>query len=765
MEVIVTQEGVDDLEAVGELFSTNLSPPPRVQSDPPFDDLQPRITDPLPLEVGEPPWQEAVSGDSSTEGEEEVTCLGEHSPLILPASSIPGLAPQGTRSPSPSGPQLSPTLPRVRPAPGELDFGRPEASGATAPVDQDGRPLATTDRRPPSSPDILPSPRPNSGASEHSGSHPLAARGRASTAGSEGSAPDEAILPIGAPAGPESRDLSQARDWTSPLDHEVNEPIVDGPDAERSQLIGQEFDDPIGDSSDAEQFHLIGQELRDPIVDDPDAEPPQLIGREFADPIDDSSDAEQPHPIGREFPDPIVGCPDTEQPHPIGREFPDPIVGCPDTEQPHPIGREFPDPIVGGPDTEQPHPIGREFPHPIVGCPDTEQPHPIGREFPDPIVGGPDTEQPHPIGRDLLAIDPRPMREPLVEALDGQGPESGQPPSPGEAVTDGCPAADSGHPRDRGKVQVYFVLGFRAPAGVQEPDPARLPQQEVPQEEPPPSESRGEEGAVREEESEGEVPSVGLRKEDSFRRRSRSAPPAGSQVEGLGCAHHRRSNGQTPRPLLQRQDAISIEGGQEEEEEEGEDAGSATGEDDDGHKPLGKSNSCPSPRSGPETLAQWMLTASRGQEQLVEKRPSREWHRRGIRRPSVAIPSSRDGSLDQPEDCQGEDLQELGNTNNLEMRLSRRRSKILQSSRLLYQEYNHVALDQQLLRQKQEPPPGGEVLVEPVQRRVKVGDAPRTPSTLRASLSVPFVLWRDIPEVRRRREFDCLSQEHQKLQE
>jgi len=78
-----------------------------------------------------------------------------------------------------------------------------------------------------------------------------------------------------------------------------------------------------------------------------------------------------------------------------------------------------------------------------------------------------------------------------------------------------------------------------------------------------------------------------------------------------------------------------------------------------------------------------------------------------------------------------------------------------------------VALDQEILRQRQDLPPGGEspAPLDTVQRRVRGADSPRTPSMLRASLSVPFILWRDIPEVQKRREFDSLSPEEQKLQE
>ncbi|XP_078392507.1 rho guanine nucleotide exchange factor 5-like, partial [Cetorhinus maximus] len=261
--------------------------------------------------------------------------------------------------------------------------------------------------------------------------------------------------------------------------------------------------------------------------------------------------------------------------------------------------------------------------------------------------------------------------------------------------------------------------------------------------------------------------------------RSWSAPPLGSPTpspEGPGAARHCRSTGGSSRCRLRRQDAISTEGEEEDEveaeeeegaEEEGvEDEGSAV-RGGSGRKPLAKSSSCPSPGWMPGLEFHRGGDALSGGNQLVEKRPSREWHRRGIRRPSMATSSSQDSLQDQRTDLESEDLPEMGEPSNLQARLSRRRSKILQSSSLLYQEYSHVTLDQEILRQKLELPAWGETPVsqDPVQRRARGPGTPRTHSTVRASISVPFSLWRDIPEVRKCSEFDRLSQDQQRLQE
>ncbi|XP_041036663.1 rho guanine nucleotide exchange factor 5-like, partial [Carcharodon carcharias] len=388
---------------------------------------------------------------------------------------------------------------------------------------------------------------------------------------------------------------------------------------------------------------------------------------------------------------------------------------------------------------------------------------------------------PPPSSSDLPPAPPDPCGS--LPGDPGSGVDGAPHPPPGEANGGLRPASvdqsEAGDlPGAQGKVQVYFLLGILPPDSPLT-SPLAVPHK-------PEAHQEGQallEGSVSEEKEEegvrdspgGEGSPVRLRREGSSRRRSRSAPPLDSQnpsPDTPATACQRRSTGGSSHCQLRLQDALSTEGESEgeeveaEEEEGAEDEGSSV-RGGSGRNPLAKSSSCPSPGCtlGPELQRE--INAPSGGNQRVEKRPSREWHRRGIRRPSIAFPSSQDSPLDQRAYLESEDLLEMGGSNNLQARLWQRRSKILQSSSLLYQEYSHVTLDREILRQKQEPPAWCETPAsqDPVQRRIRGPFTPRTPSTVRASISVPFSLWRDIPEVRKRSEFDSLSQQKQRLQE
>ncbi|XP_043935806.1 uncharacterized protein LOC122808811 [Protopterus annectens] len=148
----------------------------------------------------------------------------------------------------------------------------------------------------------------------------------------------------------------------------------------------------------------------------------------------------------------------------------------------------------------------------------------------------------------------------------------------------------------------------------------------------------------------------------------------------------------------------------------------------------------------------------------------KEWHRKGIKRPSAQTCSFEENMEDEndneEEDVKGKSL------GTVELKLNmpspsgvrRRKSKLVNSSIILYQEYSEVSLTREIQRQQRgdtfldvnEPP-------SPRPRRKQLS----THDSFLHRLSVCNVvnLWQDIPDVRQSGALSSMTSEEQKLQE
>ncbi|XP_033004239.1 rho guanine nucleotide exchange factor 5 [Lacerta agilis] len=197
------------------------------------------------------------------------------------------------------------------------------------------------------------------------------------------------------------------------------------------------------------------------------------------------------------------------------------------------------------------------------------------------------------------------------------------------------------------------------------------------------------------------------------------------------------------------------------------------------HLPLEKCTSCPD-KSVLGVDAKVPTSSSKKQEVLSKHRAkSKDWHRQGLRKVSIptdnelefiaSLISSREEAPAHKEKPDHFDRAKFGERKLLEAAetIKRRRSKLINSSKLLYQEYSDVALNKAIQNQKR-----ADSLTEDLE--FKSADSPRlrrkaiSPQDSylqRLSVSSTTSLWQDIPMVRESTVLLSMTREEQKLQE
>ncbi|XP_067387035.1 rho guanine nucleotide exchange factor 5-like [Emydura macquarii macquarii] len=184
------------------------------------------------------------------------------------------------------------------------------------------------------------------------------------------------------------------------------------------------------------------------------------------------------------------------------------------------------------------------------------------------------------------------------------------------------------------------------------------------------------------------------------------------------------------------------------------------------HAPLEKSSSCPDKIRG--DMKPLGLNSGSQENPIKRRAKSKDWHRQGLRKMS-ALPDSlqEDGAhKDQPVSSDAVTLREKKSADTLES-FKRRHSKLINSSRLLYQEYSDVALNKAIQSQKR-----ADILAEDLElsspsspRLRRKVLSPQDSYLQRLSVSSNPSLWQDIPKIRGSRILLNMSRDDQKLQE
>uniref|UniRef100_A0A8D0KPD6 Rho guanine nucleotide exchange factor 5 n=1 Tax=Salvator merianae TaxID=96440 RepID=A0A8D0KPD6_SALMN len=193
------------------------------------------------------------------------------------------------------------------------------------------------------------------------------------------------------------------------------------------------------------------------------------------------------------------------------------------------------------------------------------------------------------------------------------------------------------------------------------------------------------------------------------------------------------------------------------------------------HPPLEKSSSCPS--KNVIGLDSKLAFSSKKQEVLIKQRAkSKDWHRQGVRKASVPTDNvsliaslaplqveasaykKRSEYIDQLKYGEKKPPETVEN-------FKRRHSKLINSSRLLYQEYSDVALNKAIQSQKRADSLSEDLELESSisQRLQKKVLSPQDSYLL--SVSSGSSLWQDIPMVRGSTVLLSMTREEQKLQE
>ncbi|XP_044273539.1 rho guanine nucleotide exchange factor 5 [Varanus komodoensis] len=197
------------------------------------------------------------------------------------------------------------------------------------------------------------------------------------------------------------------------------------------------------------------------------------------------------------------------------------------------------------------------------------------------------------------------------------------------------------------------------------------------------------------------------------------------------------------------------------------------------HPPLEKSSSCPDKNVvGLDTKG--LAYNSKKQEMLIKHRAkSKDWHRHGIRKISIPtdnalevlaslVPSKETTSAhkDKSDHLDLVKYEEKKPAEEVE-NIKRRHSKLINSSRLLYQEYSDVALNKAIQSQKRADSLSEEVeLGSPSSPRLRRKVlSPQDSYLQRLSVSSSTSLWQDIPMVRGSTMLLSMTREEQKLQE
>ncbi|XP_043385977.1 uncharacterized protein LOC102938747 isoform X2 [Chelonia mydas] len=186
------------------------------------------------------------------------------------------------------------------------------------------------------------------------------------------------------------------------------------------------------------------------------------------------------------------------------------------------------------------------------------------------------------------------------------------------------------------------------------------------------------------------------------------------------------------------------------------------------HAPLEKSPSWPGKKVIRVDMKERGLNSGSQENRIKHRAKSKDWHRQGLRKMSVLPGNLQEEGAhkDQPTCSDTVILREKKSADTLE-NLKRRHSKLINSSRLLYQEYSDVALNKAIQSQKR-----ADSLAEDFE--------PSSPSSLRLrrkvlspqdsylqrlSVSSTASLWQDIPMIRGSRMLLNMSRDDQKLQE
>ncbi|CAI5773970.1 rho guanine nucleotide exchange factor 5 [Podarcis lilfordi] len=194
------------------------------------------------------------------------------------------------------------------------------------------------------------------------------------------------------------------------------------------------------------------------------------------------------------------------------------------------------------------------------------------------------------------------------------------------------------------------------------------------------------------------------------------------------------------------------------------------------HLRLEKCTSCPNK----SVDAKEPTSSSKKQEVLSKHRAkSKDWHRQGLRKISIptdnelefiaSLISSKEEAPAHREKSDHFDRVKFGEKKLLETAetIKRRRSKLINSSKLLYQEYSDVALNKAIQSQKR-----ADSLTEDLEykstdspRLRRKNISPQDSYLQRLSVSSSTSLWQDIPMVRESTVLLSMTREEQKLQE
>ncbi|XP_030119561.4 rho guanine nucleotide exchange factor 5 [Taeniopygia guttata] len=192
------------------------------------------------------------------------------------------------------------------------------------------------------------------------------------------------------------------------------------------------------------------------------------------------------------------------------------------------------------------------------------------------------------------------------------------------------------------------------------------------------------------------------------------------------------------------------------------------------HAPLEKSSSWPDKK----TIGVAVQDPAANQENPVKSRvKTKDWHRQGLKRMSVppdilqqvsSVPSEEEAHKahrEPPVSSETVTMREKKPADTTE-NFKRRHSKLINSSRLLYQEYSDVALNKAIQSQKRVDYPEDIESSYPSSPRLRRKVlSPQDSYLQRLSVSSNASLWQDIPMIRGSRMLLNMSREDQRLQE
>ncbi|XP_048156308.1 rho guanine nucleotide exchange factor 5 isoform X1 [Corvus hawaiiensis] len=192
------------------------------------------------------------------------------------------------------------------------------------------------------------------------------------------------------------------------------------------------------------------------------------------------------------------------------------------------------------------------------------------------------------------------------------------------------------------------------------------------------------------------------------------------------------------------------------------------------HAPLGKSSSWPDKKN----IGVAVQEPAANQENPIKSRvKTKDWHRQGLKRMSVppdilqqvsSVPSEEEAPKahrEPPVSSETVIMREKKPADTME-NFKRRHSKLINSSRLLYQEYSDVVLNKAIQSQKRVDYPEDIESSFPSSPRLRRKVlSPQDSYLQRLSVSSNASLWQDIPMIRGSRMLLNMSREEQRLQE